>query len=238
MKTFSFFLIGLLLTSMQLRAQTEDLLDNTWYLEKVIVDGEDVYMPTSNSYPVAYAEFNLEFLFTEYCNSLYADIDYHDSQEFTLSGQGLTFEGCWQLDDEYDEFDAIYYNDFFGFIEQFYQPFSYEITEESPTLLKLTITNTNNDQAIYYSETLSTQDVEGFGMVKLYPNPAKSHFSVEGDTDIKQIKIYNLTGQVVKEFQSKSIESTNDISSLSSGVYFVELSSVNGNKIVKKLVKN
>jgi len=235
MKTITLIIFSLIIYSFQSQAQTQELLDNTWYLEKVVIDEENIFVPNLGSPPIAYAEFNLDFLFTEYCKSLYADLTYSEISDFSLSGQGLTFEGCEV--EEYDMFDAVYFYDYLGFEVGFYQPFSYEITEESSSLKKLTITNTNDDKAVYYSQTLSIQDEGGFGKVKLYPNPSQNKFSIESDVDIKQIKMYNQLGQVVLEFDDIKPQPSYDISILSKGVYFVELSSVQGKKTVKKLVK-
>ena len=236
MKTFILIIFSLIIYSFQSQAQTQELLDNTWYLEKVVIDDEDIFVPNLGVPPIAYAEFSIDNLTTEYCDWLFADIEYSEPSNFIFTGAGVTFEGCGV--EEYDVFEAIYFNDFFGSIEVgFYQPFSYEITEESSTLKKLTITNINNDQAIYYSQTLSNQDMDGFGTVKLYPNPAQNKFSIESDVDIKQIKIYNQLGQVVLEFDDIKPQPSFNISILSKGVYFVELSSVQGKKTVKKLVK-
>jgi hypothetical protein len=235
MKTFTLILFCFLFNSFQSQAQTQELLDNTWYLEKVVIEGEDIFVPNLGVPPIAYAEFSIDNLTTEYCDWLFADIEYSEPSNFIFTGAGVTFEGCGV--EEYDVFEAIYFNDFFGSIEVFYQPFTYEITEESSTLKKLTITNTNDDKAVYYSETLSIQDVDGFGTVKLYPNPAQNEFSVESDVDIKQIKMYNQLGQVVLEFDDIKPQPSYNISVLSKGIYFVELSSVQGKKTVKKLVK-
>jgi len=236
MKTFILIIFSLIIYSFQSQAQTQELLDNTWYLEKVVIDDEDIFVPNLGVPPIAYAEFSIDNLTTEYCDWLFADIEYSEPSNFIFTGAGVTFEGCGV--EEYDVFEAIYFNDFFGSIEVgFYQPFSYEITEESSTLKKLTITNINNDQAIYYSQTLSNQDMDGFGTVKLYPNPAQNKFSIESDVDIKQIKIYNQLGQVVLEFDDIKPQPSYNISVLSKGIYFVELSSVQGKKTVRKLIK-
>jgi hypothetical protein len=235
MKTIILIIFSLIIYSFQGQAQTQELLNNTWYLEKVVIDNEDIFVPNLGSPPIAYAEFNLDFFNTEYCMSLYADIEYSELSNFIFTGQGLTFEGCEV--EEYDMFDAVYFYDYFGFEVGFYQPFSYEITEESSSLKKLTITNTNDDKAVYFSETLSIQDVDGFGAVKLYPNPVQDKFSIESDINIKHIKMYNQLGQVVLGFDDIKPQTSYNISALSKGVYFVELSSVQGKKTVKKLVK-
>lgn len=236
MKTLSLIIFCLLLNSLQLKAQSQDLLDNTWYLEKVVIDDSDIFVPNIETPPIAYADFNSDFLVTAYCNELFANIEYLETLSFSLSGQGITFEGCGV--EEYDVFDKIYYEEFFGSIDEFFQPFGFEITEESTSLKKLTITNTNGDQAVYYSETLSTNDVNDFGSVKLYPNPAQNEFSIESDLALEQIKVYNELGQVVAMFNAKEVQFSYDISKLSNGLYFVEVTSLEGKKTVRKLIKN
>jgi hypothetical protein len=84
---------------------------------------------------------------------------------------------------------------------------------------------------------LSTEDIDGFGTVRLYPNPAQNKFSIESDLSLDIIKIYNQLGQLVEKFDVKDTQSSYDISTLSTGLYFIELSSVDGKKTVKKLVK-
>ena len=236
MKTFTLIIVSLMIYSFQSQAQTQELLDNTWYLEKVVIDDEDIFVPNLGVPPIAYAEFSIDNLTTEYCDWLFADIEYSEPSNFIFTGAGVTFEGCGV--EEYDVFEAIYFNDFFGSIEVgFYQPFSYEITEESSNLKKLTITNTNDDKAVYYSQTLSTEDIDGFGTVRLYPNPAQNEFSVESDLSLDIIKIYNQLGQLVEKFDVKDTQSSYDISTLSTGLYFIELSSVDGKKSVRKIIK-
>ena len=78
MKTIILIIFSLIIYSFQGQAQTQELLDNTWYLEKLVIDNEDIFVPNLGSPPIAYAEFNLDFFNTEYCMSLYADIEYSE----------------------------------------------------------------------------------------------------------------------------------------------------------------
>jgi hypothetical protein len=243
MKILSLILISLLVSSLQLKAQTQDLLDNTWYLEKVVINDESFFVPETNI--VEYAEFFDNSMESQSsCNFLWSDLEYSlDNTNFSMINFGLTLEGCTsddvEIDEEIAEFQKSYLIDFFNYpSSDFNNPFTYEITEESSTLKKLTITNTNDDQAVYYSETLSTNDVNGFGSVQLYPNPVASHFSVESQLVLQQIRVYNELGQVVLEFFPKASKTSYDISILAKGIYFVELSSSEGKKTLKKLIKN
>jgi hypothetical protein len=82
--------------------------------------------------------------------------------------------------------------------------------------------------------------------VSLYPNPAKEAFNIEfnaaSDSEMT-MSIFNINGALVRTKNVMLTEGSNlineDISSLASGVYFVQMSSSSNNEtIVKKLVKN
>jgi hypothetical protein len=236
MKTITLIIFSLIIYSFQSQAQTQELLDNMWYLEKVVIDDEDIFVP--DDLVIEYAEFYNNFLETQSsCNFLDGEISFNDeNSNFAILNFSLTLENCF--DDGVGEFEGYYLLDFFNYPDpDFNNPFNYSTEEISQSVLKLIVTNKNDDKAVYYSETLSTEDVDGFGSVQLYPNPAQNKFSIERDVDIKQIKMYNQLGQVVLEFDDIKSQPSYDISVLSKGIYFVELSSVQGKKTVKKLVK-
>jgi hypothetical protein len=236
MKTIILIIFSLIIYSFQGQAQTQELLNNTWYLEKVVIDNEDIFVP--DDLIIEYAEFYENYFDTQSsCNLLDGEISFNDdNSNFAILNFGLTLENC--LDDEIGEFESFYLLDFFNYPDpDFNNPFNYSTEEISQSVLKLIVTNKNDDKAIYYSQTLSTEDIDGFGTVRLYPNPAQNEFSVESDVDIKQIKMYNQLGQVVLGFDDIKPQPSYNISVLSKGVYFVELSSVQGKKTVKKLVK-
>lgn len=76
---------------------------------------------------------------------------------------------------------------------------------------------------------LSTNNFEN-NNIKLYPNPAKQNFKIEGD--VHNIKVMDVVGKEVYNNQNYQGEQI-DISNWKNGVYFVQ---VNGS--IKKLVKN
>ena len=241
MKNFILISFCLILSSMQLKGQSQDLLDNTWYLERLVIDQVDYFTPDNDEINQITLEFEIDFIysspFPSGCFGYAGEILFDDNQmSFSTDDASSTFPEC--VLQENMEFYAIYIDEFY-WVESgnATEVFFYEITEESSTLKKLTITNTNGDQAVYYSETLSILDENEFSSVKLYPNPTHNKFSVNTDVSIDQIKIYNLTGQIVLRFEREALNSTYDISSLSSGLYFVKIISSKGNKTVRKLIK-
>ena len=241
MKTFTLILFCFLFNSFQSQAQTQELLDNTWYLEKVVIDEVEYLTPSNDEINQVILDFDTDFINTypapSACFAFLGSIDFNNNNSsFSNSDASPSFPECNQ--EENSNF-YVYYIDEFYWLESGNetQIFEYNITEESSTLKKLSITNTNDDQAVYYSQTLSTEDVDGFGSVQLYPNPAQNEFSVESDLSLDIIKIYNQFGQLVEKFDVKDTQSSYDISTLSTGLYFIELSSVDGKKSVRKIIK-
>jgi len=85
----------------------------------------------------------------------------------------------------------------------------------------------------------TTEDVLGiknnvlFKDIKVHPNPTSNQFTITTSTILSSVKIINLTGQLVKEI-NHDLHNI-DISDLSNGLYFIELTSDN-QKGVKRLV--
>ncbi len=72
-------------------------------------------------------------------------------------------------------------------------------------------------------QTLSDNDFEIAGDIKLYPNPVEDHFTIDSqNNEVKKVEVFNVQGQLVKLF--KSSESYN-IQDLESGLYFVSITS-------------
>lgn len=82
------------------------------------------------------------------------------------------------------------------------------------------------------SVTLSTNniDVEDYNV---YPNPVYSTLSISSGKDIEHVEIYDITGKKVLE---SNITKDLDVSSLNSGVYFIN-SIVNGANVTSKFIK-
>jgi hypothetical protein len=204
---------------------------------KVTIDNEDFFSPDNELINQVTLQFGVDF-FESYslpitCFSLFASVIYEDeAASFSYDNiEGKFYECTGELN---SSFYNAYSRNFYSSESSNTKILEYEITEEPTGLQKLTITNSNGDKAVYYSETLSTNDVKDFGSVKLYPNPAQNEFSAESDLALKQIKVYNQLGHVVAIFEVINSRSSYDISFLTSGTYFIELSSA----LEKKMLIN
>lgn len=75
--------------------------------------------------------------------------------------------------------------------------------------------------------------------LSLYPTPVQSNLNISFGKDIKNITIVNNIGKLVLS-TSKVVKGLNtiDLSGLASGLYFVSITSVDGNVLTKKIIKN
>lgn len=88
------------------------------------------------------------------------------------------------------------------------------------------------------SGSLGNQTVAAQSKFKVFPNPASSTVTISvADVDSYNLSVTDLSGKVVMTKSLSGIENTLDISALSSGAYFFELSS-NNKKEVVKILKN
>ncbi len=82
-------------------------------------------------------------------------------------------------------------------------------------------------------QAFSVDDIDKMN-IKLYPNPTSKYLKISSDRIIDNISIYDYTGRLCINTQNH--QNKIDISSLSSGVYFVKLKSKNGVLISRKII--
>lgn len=82
---------------------------------------------------------------------------------------------------------------------------------------------------------LGVDDIDFSKKIALYPNPANSRFSIKTDDEIKSVVIYDATGKLVSKFADQ--KELLDISSLQTGLYFVEIQNTNNEVSIERLVK-
>ena len=71
----------------------------------------------------------------------------------------------------------------------------------------------------------------------LYPNPVNNRLNFNSLTDISKIEVYNLTGQRLLQLRNFSNNSF-DVSTLSSGIYLVNVEDVENRSVTKKIIIN
>lgn len=58
--------------------------------------------------------------------------------------------------------------------------------------------------------------------IKIFPNPASDHFTITSPTELSQVRILNVTGEVIKEFSTTEKYIRLSTENFPSGIYFVE----------------
>ena len=74
--------------------------------------------------------------------------------------------------------------------------------------------------------------------VSVYPNPAKGQFSIQGLSELGEIRIFNAVGQLMKDIIVANGQSTLDVDihGWVAGLYFVECYNVSGSQIDKQIL--
>jgi len=93
---------------------------------------------------------------------------------------------------------------------------------------------TNNETTVV-ENNLSIEDFDESNSIKLYPNPANSHFRIKTSNtmSIDYIDIMDISGKTITKYTTQDVY---DISHLYSGLYFVKIGS-NNRETTKKLIK-
>lgn len=86
---------------------------------------------------------------------------------------------------------------------------------------------------VTYSEecALGIEDNESRTFI-MFPNPTQNVLNIQANKAVKNIKIFSLQGQLIKEASGAEI----DVSALDSGIYFAKVS-LEGKTLIKKFIK-
>lgn len=71
--------------------------------------------------------------------------------------------------------------------------------------------------------------------IAIYPNPATNSFSIKSNAEIKSVLVYDSNGKLIKKYENQS-ESL-DVSSLQTGIYFLEIENSENQVSFERLVK-
>lgn len=72
----------------------------------------------------------------------------------------------------------------------------------------------------------------------IFPNLVTSSFNLDINSEILDVKLYNLKGQLIKDYEIQSSNRQFSTSDFSKGAYFVKVIDVEGNVYNKKLLGN
>lgn len=87
---------------------------------------------------------------------------------------------------------------------------------------------------LYSREGNAVQEMKSEESYNIYPNPAKETLTIEGKS-IKQIMIYNTTGQIVKKIDCNEDVININIEAFTAGIYLLNITDEKGHIVTKKI---
>mgnify|MGYP000042639435 CR=1 FL=1 len=224
--------ILVLFVSFSSYAQDPQLLDNTWYLQKIIIDDVEYYPPINAGVDNTFLGFFNDYNFhTTACSSILSD-------SIIITDDLFTVEEFIQLPSpdcnlpETIIFENLYFGDFFD-AQHTNKTFNYNIETGADNIKTLILTNDLNYSAIYGNEILSNHDFDILSF-NVYPNPSSDIINISSEEPINRIKVFDTLGRLVLEQNNPS--SQMDVSSLSTGLLFIKIETDQGT-LVKKIIK-
>ncbi len=239
-------------SSLKTYAQHEDLFDETWYLEKLTIENDTIYNPTRG-------DLNYDIASTIYFNSEnngiidfggcpgeynFIEMEFDEIDNFfnTSGIGGFPLQFCsdfWGHFEGLEEFTDLYFNDFFyGYGTEGDILIYYNIHQNNNSSQTLILTNPDNYKAYYNSVFLSTPDFEILNS-SIYPNPVQDQLFIrlEDISTVVNIKIYDLQGRVIKNFETDQKETPLDVSNYHPGMYFIKLTNSSNQQKTMKFIK-
>jgi hypothetical protein len=92
------------------------------------------------------------------------------------------------------------------------------------------------DNLILEAVTAGTNDSE-MSKMKLYPNPVSDQLNITSNDKIQEVKIFNVSGQLVASLKANATSATMNVSNLKAGVFMVQIQTEKGiqtSKLIKK----
>jgi len=225
------FYILLLTFTTQGLAQDPQLLENTWFLQKVVIDDVD-YLPTLRG------ELDISPDYFQVGHSLCKDyywgpVFFEGSTLFNLDDNPLLLLGVC-IDPFYTDFMDKHYSIYFVNAGLAKNPFNYAIENMGGGIKTLTITNNEGNLAIYGNQELAIRDRE-LPEIKISPNPVHDVLNISlSQGEIIETKIYTVSGNEI--FTQKGNRQELNLQKLSSGIYFLRISTDKG-ETTKKIIK-
>jgi predicted outer membrane repeat protein len=98
---------------------------------------------------------------------------------------------------------------------------------------------TSDVGAFYFDQGVFTSIDQNIGTeeILIYPNPSKDHINIRSVKELNSVKIINLAGEIVLDQMVSNGSEQIDITSLESGIYFVNLLTDQNMVAVKKIIK-
>lgn len=231
MKNILLFLFGLFCGA-QSFAQDPDLYQ-TWYLTSYQYDlGPIFYVNDVQPYisPTITIDQNLDYTGIAACNNYLGNFSYDAPNDLlTIESFDATLSLCNEQD--HDAFEV----DYFGYLGNFPAPVMYYLSSDTSGNMFLSLEFNPGYILNYQNFQLSISEQNQI-QFSIYPNPVSDQLFISSENlQIEKISIYSMSGKQVLETELE--EESVDVSNLSEGLYFIEITSKEG-KSQQKFIKN
>lgn len=170
--------------------------------------------------------------------------DRHLSAHFILSTYNLTFDirtqGNQPILDAVIEFDGtVYPEGHYGFEDLLPGTYAYVVSRDEYFDNSGNVVIINQD--VNHQVTLSIDDTsihEATVMgLNIYPNPASSVLSITSETEIEEIKVFDLAGRTLYVSNPNQLKVDVPVHNLNNGIYLLQVTT-NGNSTMLRFQKN
>lgn len=93
------------------------------------------------------------------------------------------------------------------------------------------------DNLFFYNGTTSVKNTYQNEAIKVFPSVATNNLSLNSNIQINRVVINSLTGQTMRTININAMEEKIDVSTLSSGNYFISIILENGESVTRKFIK-
>lgn len=216
-------------------AQDPALLDNEWFIDYFELDGVTYNNPIVNAIGIINSNMAFEAdqayaIMDPESDSFFAEVIYDaEDPAFTFINMGITLPGCYA----WCEFASKYFEFLIGdFIEA---DFTYEIITNGDGTLTLIMTRDDGNFAVFQDSKILGLNDNALSPVRLFPNPTTDLLFIDSQLDMtEQLTIFDRTGRQV--LQQTPQRNSIDVSILSQGLYFLEITS-GDLKTIQKFIK-
>jgi hypothetical protein len=87
------------------------------------------------------------------------------------------------------------------------------------------------------SPTTSINEINSLN-ANIFPNPSKGEINIQSEEKITNLKIYNLTGKLIKQYTVNEKNVVNINPQLPAGIYLIKVTAASGKTLLKKLTVN
>lgn len=95
---------------------------------------------------------------------------------------------------------------------------------------------TDNKVVIIKDPTLAVENIADTVNFSIFPNPTTGHITIDGTEKIASVVVIDLNCRIVSSVQPA--DNSIDLTALHTGIYIAKITDVNGNKSVKRIIRN